>query len=500
MEYKDRKFGVTMDFIIKFPIYLFKGIYFIFAFPFLKSKKDAPVGEKKSFIQNIKDNFAAASLKKRIEKGNTNEQEMKMDFEAADATKSSKKIMWEYIAKTSDGRAVKGHFEAYSKVEVHSFLLSEGMTVYSIRTSPWIRLLHSNLSGKNGAKMKNKDLIFFLTQLSTYIKAGIPLAESLNILTKQFKKKSYKRMFRSMMYDLTMGDNFSTVMEKQGDAFPSILINMVKASELTGELPEALDDMADYFTDLENTRKEMVSALTYPVIVFIFAIAVITFIMLYVVPRFVDIYATMENSEIPKFTLFVISVSNFMQKWALLIFAIIIIILIILKYLYDYVLPVRRFLQWTLMHIPVLGDIMIYREVTTFTKTFASLLSHNVFITDSMNVLNRITKNEIYRSMIVETIDNLAHGEKISTAFKDHWAFPLPAYEMIVTGEKTGQLAEMMKKVSAYYQQLHRSAVSRVKSLLEPILIIFLTVCVGAIVLAVVVPMFNMYSSVQNYY
>lgn len=489
-----------LDFIIKFPLYVVKGLYFIIAFPFLISKKNKQTGEKKSIINEIKEFYANKNLKKRLQKGDQNEKALKMDFEAADSTKSPKKIMWEYVAKTADGRAVKGHFEAYSKVEVHSFLLSEGMTVYSIRTSRWIRLLHSNLSGKNGAKMKNKDLIFFLTQLSTYIKAGIPLADSLNILTKQFKKKSYKRMFRSMMYDLTMGDNFSTVMEKQGDAFPSILINMVKASELTGELPEALDDMADYFTDLENTRKEMVSALTYPVIVFIFAIAVITFIMLYVVPRFVDIYSTMENSDIPKFTLFVISISNFMQKWAFLIFAIIIIIIIVLKYLYDHVLPVRTFIQWVMMHIPVLGDIIIYQQVTTFTKTFASLLSHNVFITDSMNVLNRITKNEIYRSMILETIDNLAHGEKISTAFKDHWAFPLPAYEMIVTGEKTGQLAEMMKKVSAYYQQLHRSAVSRVKSLLEPILIIFLTVCVGAIVLAVVVPMFNMYSSVQNYY
>lgn len=480
--------------IVKFPfnliVYIFKGIYFTFAFPFLKKNNGDGIN------LDEKSNLSLKSIKE----GKSDAQALKMDFESSAAIKSPKKIMWEYIAKTSDGSAVKGYFEAYSKVEVHSFLLSEGMTVYSIRTSKWIRLLHSNLTGKKGAKMKNKDLIFFLTQLSTYIKAGIPLADSLNILSKQFKKKSYKRMFRSMMYDLTMGDSFSTVMEKQGDAFPSILINMVKASELTGELPEALDDMADYFTELESTRKEMVSALTYPLIVLFFAIVVITFIMLYVVPRFVDIYETMENSKIPGFTMFVINASKFMQHWAWLIFAVIIGIVIIAKILYDYVLAARTAMQWVFMHIPVVGDIMIYKEVTTFTKTFASLLAHNVFITDSMNVLNKITKNEIYRSMILETIDNLAHGEKISTSFKDQWAFPLPAYEMIVTGEKTGQLAEMMKKVSTYYQELHRSTVSRVKSLIEPILIIFLTVCVGAIVLAVVVPMFNMYTSVQNYY
>ena len=296
--------------VIKFPVdficYVFKGIYFVLALPFMLAKRSKDINsdvlngsEKKSFKEKIKEAYQNMTLRKRLETGEANEQAINLSYDNNDAVKAPKKIMWEYIAKTADGRAVKGHFEAFSKVEVHSYLLSEGYDVYSIRTSRLIRLLHSNLSGKSGVKMKNNDLIFFLAQLSTYIKAGIPLAESLNILSKQFKKKSYKRMFRSMMYDLTMGDSFSTVLEKQGNAFPSILINMVKASELTGELPEALDDMSDYFTDLENTRKEMVSALMYPSIVLVFAVAVTTFIMLYVVPRFVEIYDTMENTDIP---------------------------------------------------------------------------------------------------------------------------------------------------------------------------------------------------------
>ena len=134
-----------------------------------------------------------------------------------------------------------------------------------------------------------------------------------------------------------------------------------------------------------------------------------------------------------------------------------------------------------------------------FSKTFASLLSHNVYITDSMDILNRVTNNEIYKMMILDTVANLARGDKISAAFKDQWAFPVPAYEMIVTGEKTGQLAEMMGKVSTYYQSLHKNTVTRIKALVEPILIIFLTFSVGAILLAVVIPMFNMYGQVQNF-
>ena len=140
---------------------------------------------------------------------------------------------------------------------------------------------------------------------------------------------------------------------------------------------------------------------------------------------------------------------------------------------------------------------LIYNEVTMFTKTFASLLSHNVFITDSMEILNKITDNEIYKMLILDTITNLAKGEKISLAFKDHWAFPVPAYEMITTGERTGQLAEMMSKVSAYYQELHRNAVTRIKTFIEPALILFLTFTVGGIVLSIVIPMFSYYSAIQ---
>mgnify|MGYP003303856763 CR=1 FL=1 len=150
------------------------------------------------------------------------------------------------------------------------------------------------------------------------------------------------------------------------------------------------------------------------------------------------------------------------------------------------------------MHIPVIKDVMIYNEVTMFSKTFASLLSHNVYITESMDILNRISNNEIYKMMILDTVANLARGEKISKAFENQWAFPLPAYEMIVTGEKTGQLAEMMAKVSSYYQGLHKNTVAKIKALLEPFLIIFLTFVVGVILLAIIVPMFSMYQQVQK--
>ena len=448
-----------------------------------------------SWSKKLKERWNTSAIKRNLFKEkDINREALMLDFNGEDADKQEKKVMWEYVCKTPEGKQVKGYFSAYSKLEVHSFLQSEGMTVYSIRTNKWIQTMYSSVNG-NGCKLKTKDLIFFLTQLSTYIKSGIPLVDAFSILSRQFKNKNYQRMFRAMMYDLTMGESFSKSMENQGHSFPPILINMVKSSELTGELPEALDDMAEYFTQTEEAKKEMISAMTYPVVVLIMAIGVSVFMMVYIVPQFAEMFTSM-GSDIPAFTKIVLKVSDYLQKkwWVLLLW--IFGVLSTYIYLFKNVKIWRTMTQWIMMHIPVMGNIIIYNEVAMFSKTFSSLLSHNVFITDSMNVLKRITNNEIYKLMIFDTVNNLAAGEKISTAFKDHWAFPLPAYEMIVTGEKTGQLAEMMNKVSTYYQNEHKNSVTRVKSLMEPLIIVFLTVVVGAIVLAVVIPMFSMYQSV----
>lgn len=453
----------------------------------------------KNIVKGVKKTYESSTIYKNAKnQKDINRQALLLNFEGEDAEKSAVKIVFEYVAKGPDGKTSTGYFEAFSKVEVHSFLLSEGYEVYSIKTNKWIQFLHGGSGKTSAVKVKSKDLIFFLTQLSTYIKAGIPLVDALKVLIKQYKQKNYQRLFRAIIYDLTMGDNFSDALDKQGEAFPRLLINMVKASELTGELPEALDDMANYYTESEETRKQMISALTYPSIVLVLAVAVMTFIMVYVIPKFVAIYETMDNAEIPGFTKAIIAFSTFLQTNYMWLIIGILVFAFVVGYLYKNVKVFRIGMQWLAMHLPGMKNIIIYNEVTMFTKTFASLLRHNVFITDSMEILNKITNNEIYKSMILDTITNLAKGEKISLAFKDHWAFPLPAYEMIVTGEKTGQLAEMMQKVSDYYQSLHKNEVAKLKAFIEPVLIVGLTGCVGVIVLAVVIPMFNMYQQIQG--
>ena len=444
---------------------------------------------------NIGSNEKALS-QKEITRLEEKRHELQKELESSEAKKLSKAKVFVYKAKDQNGKWLDGRFIGFSKVEVNSFLLNEGYDVYSIENNKWIDFLYGD-SGITLGRMSNKDLIFWLTQLSTYVKSGIPLTDAVKILMNQMgNDKSKRGIFQSVAYQLTMGESFSSALSKQGDKFPMLLINMLKAAEATGELEETLDDMAKYYSDIETTKKEMISAITYPVLVTIFAFGVILFILLYVIPKFQGIYETM-GVGLSGLTLFLLNTSIFLKDYGMIILLIIFIIILINAYLYKRIKSFRRAQQIFMMKLPVFGNIIIYNEMTIFAKTFASLLRNNVNITESVDILSKITNNEIYKEIMVNTINNIAKGDKISQAFKGNWAVPDVAYYMIVTGESTGQLAEMMTRVSDYYQEQHHNLVTNLKAFIEPVMITVLAVVVGGIILSVIIPMFDMYQTVS---
>ena len=271
---------------------------------------------------------------------------------------------------------------------------------------------------------------------------------------------------------------------------------MIKAAEATGELDEALEDLANYYTEVDKTRKQMVSAASYPAVITLFALGVVGFILVYVIPKFVKIYDS-ANIKITGLTLAIVRISNFIKSYYMVMLLIAFVAVLLVYLMYKRIKEFRKLVQIILMHIPVVKDIIIFNEITIFTKTFASLLKNNVFITDSIDILSRLTKNEIYKEIMYNTINNIASGDKISDAFKDHWAIPEVAYFMIVNGESTGELAAMMQKVSEYFQEMHRNIVNNLKAFIEPIMITSLAVIVGVIILAVIIPMFDLYGNIS---
>lgn len=400
-----------------------------------------------------------------------------------------------YVVKDEYGKVIRNSFDAKSISEVEAFLIHEGYEIIKIEPKKKNSIdLNVSLFGN---KLKGGELGFALTQLSTYIKAGIPLVDSVRILAKQTEKSEKRKIYEKIVYDLVAGENFSTALENQKDIFPRLLINMIKTSEMTGDLPTVLDEMSNYYDSMEKTKKQMISALTYPLIIFVVSIIVIVFCLVYVVPSFISMYAE-TDSALPAITVFTINASNFLSEYYVLLIGIVAFTVILLITAYKNIKSFRKIVQTILMKTPVIGKIIIYSEVSMLTRTFAQLLNHSVHITDTMAILSKISNNEIYKEIISNTLDTLSKGGKISESFRGHWAFPVVAYEMLVTGESTGQLGNMMDKVADHYNELYKNAITTIKSLIEPITIIFLAFAVGFILLSIIIPMFDIYSTVGN--
>ena len=396
-----------------------------------------------------------------------------------------------YTVINSFGKKEVGTFDAEEEQDVRAFLLSQEYEILEVKERS-----KYDIDINIGNKISAEDLSFSLTQLSTYIKSGIPLVDGVKILAKQTKKPVLKKRFNQLVYELLRGESFSNAMMAQGETYPKLLINMVKTAEMTGGLPSILDDMSEYYTSMERTKKQMKSAMTYPIVVLTIAFGVLIFMLVYLVPQFSGMYAD-NDATMPALTLAILSISDFIQaNWIILILCAVAVVVVFL-YLFKNVLSFKTAVQTFLMHVPVIKDIIIYNEIANFTKTFASLINHGVFITDSMEILSKITDNEIYKKIINKTLVNLGKGDTISMAFKGEWAIPIVAYEMLVTGETTGQLGTMMEKVADHFQNLHKGVIDQMKSLVEPILICFLAVVVGFILISIIQPMFGIYSSVS---
>ncbi len=431
--------------------------------------------------------------KKSAAKREKNLQLEVMQLTPQDAIKNTRNVRYRYKVRDKEGNITEGKLDALSKVDVHSFLLNQGYDVLTIEEDAMFNKL--GLVQLTTKQMRDKDLNFFLTQLSTYIKAGIPLVDSIKILADQTKDKKVKNLYNRLVFELTTGQTLSEALNKQGVVFPKLLINMVKTSELTGNLTGVLDDMADYYKTSDENRKQIISAMTYPAVIFIISIVVLVYIILYVVPEFTDMYSQI-GSELPTITVVIVHISDFLAVNLLYVILVIVAIFTVLIILYKNVVNFRYGVQWLMMHIPVVKNIIIYKEVIMFTKTFASLINYDVFIKDSMEILGKITNNEIYKTLIRDAVLNLSNGDGIALAFKDQWAFPVIAYQMLLTGERTGRLGTMMSKVSDYYNVEQKNLVAQLKSLIEPVMIIFLAVIVGIVLLAVIVPMFKMYEDI----
>jgi type IV pilus assembly protein PilC len=383
-----------------------------------------------------------------------------------------------------------GIVTAASRRDAMVKLKEDGIRVIDITEIPET-LMTKDITIGNPVKLQH--FVIYLRQFATLLQAGVTIVEATAILAIQTESKTLKKILLDVEQELREGKPYSEAISKHKKIFNSMFINMVKAGEVSGNMDETLERMADNFEKQHFTRQKVISALTYPIAIGFFAVAVVIFLLISVVPTFVTMFDDL-GGELPGITKFVLSASEFVQTFWWLIALIVIAIIFLIIYLSKNK-QTKYYLDYFLLRMPIFGNMLQKAALARMMRTLSSLFSSSVPILQAMAIVEKVVENEVISKVIHASRESLEKGRSMTEPMISHWAFPPLVTQMISIGESTGALDAMLSKIAEFYEKEVEASTDRLKSLIEPIMIVFLAILVGTIVAAIMVPMFTMFDN-----
>ncbi len=343
-----------------------------------------------------------------------------------------------------------------------------------------------------GGRVKAKVLTTFTRQLATLVDAGLPLLRGLRVLSKQEKNVNLKRIIGELGDSIEGGSTFSEALSHHPKVFNKLFVNMVKAGEMGGVLEVVLNRLAEFMEKAEKIKGKVISAMFYPAAVITVAVGIVGLLMVYVVPKFEQVFSDMLDGEsLPEFTAFVLDLSNmiaenFLQTSSIVIGCFMVFWLVIKtrsgRWIWD---------KFKLV-VPVLGPVISKVAISRFTRTLGTLVSSGVPILQALTIVRETTGNVVITHAVTLVHESVKEGETITTPLDQSKVFPPMVISMVDVGEQTGALPEMLMRVADNYDEEVDNAVAAMTSLLEPILIVFLAVVVGSIVIALFLPLIGL--------
>ena len=403
---------------------------------------------------------------------------------------------FEYKARNKKGSVIEGLIEAEDQNTATAMLKRRGYYVSSLeeqnKKDDILATINDKLQKMKGVSLD--DLSIFCRQFSTMINSGLSLVRSLDILVEQTENPNLREAVVSLKEGVQSGKTLSDAMKEQGKVFPELFISMVEAGEAGGVLDHTLAEMSEHFEKESELRQRVKSATTYPAAIIVVAVGVVFFLMTFVIPEFVAMFAG-SGMELPLPTQIVMGVSDFLAAfWWTIILGVLALVIAVKKY-YE-TENGRRQIDWLLLHIPVIGDMLLKMSVTRFSKTLAILLGSGVSILHSFKVVSNVMTNQIIADRLFDARKKLSEGESIVLPLEQDDLFPPMVLQMLRVGEETGNLDEMLLTVAKFYEREVESAVDAVVDLIEPAIIVVLGGVVGGIVVAIAMPMFQMMDTI----
>jgi len=418
-----------------------------------------------------------------------------------------------YVALDARGQQVTGVIEAASQNEAVGALRQAGYFPKSVDVESKASKAKAAkaVTSKSGAPakkpsfslfkkqtVKGKILMIFTRQLATLIDAGLPLLRSLTVLAKQEKDVVLQSTINQLAESVQGGSTFSDSLSVHPKIFNKLYVNMVKAGELGGVLELVLLRLAEFQEKAQRIKNKVVAAMFYPLIVLCIAIAILAFLLVFIVPKFEAIFADMLNGKpLPALTQFVIGASHLIENNIIAIVAGIVVIIIAYRLIANNPKGARA-IDLVKLRAPLFGDLTRKSAVSRFSRTLGTLVTSGVPILQALTITRETAGNIIIADAITKVHDAVKEGESIVAPLEASGVFPPMVISMIDVGEETGQLPEMLLKVAEVYDDEVDNAVQGLTSMLEPIMIVFLAVIVGTIVVALFLPLISIISGLQG--
>lgn len=402
---------------------------------------------------------------------------------------------FEYAVRDKNGKVIKGRLEANNQAAVANRLKTMGMAPISIDEVSASGLSREISIPGITDRIGLKDLAIMARQLATMITSGLSLLRALSILAEQTENKTLGRLLVQVRTDVESGSSLSAALTKHKKTFPPIMINMIKAGEVGGFLDQVLVSIANNFEAEVKLRGKVKSAMTYPVVVFVIAILAVAGMLLFIVPVFAGMFAGL-GGELPAPTRILVAMSTIM-KWAAI----------------PTVVVLALFASWWRKHkndpgvkdrvdpiklkVPVFGNLTKKIAIARFTRNFGTMIKAGVPILQALDIVGATAGNVVIERAVKAVQESVRTGQSLSAPLAQHPVFPPMVVQMMAVGEDTGALDTMLEKISEFYDQEVEATTEQLTSLIEPIMIVVIGGIIGAMIIAMYMPIFGVFDLIE---
>ncbi|MBD8603639.1 type II secretion system F family protein [Pseudomonas sp. CFBP 8771] len=404
------------------------------------------------------------------------------------ASVGRKPTTYVWDGKDRKGSAVAGEMSSTGPALVKAQLRKQGITPGKIRKKT------TSIFDRD-KKIKPKDIALFTRQMATMMRAGVPLLQSFDIISEGFENRAMRKLVDELKQEVAAGNSFASSLAKKPQYFDELYCNLVNAGEQAGALETLLDRVATYKEKTEALKAKIKKAMTYPIAVLVVALIVSAILLIKVVPQFQTVFEGF-GAELPAFTLMVISLSEVVQKWWLVILGAIIGLGFAFKRLHRSNQKFRNGIDRILLKIPVIGPLIYKSSVARYARTLSTTFAAGVPLVEALDSVAGATGNILFKRAVISIRQDVSTGMQLNVSMRATKMFPALAIQMTAIGEESGALDDMLDRVATIYEAEVDNMVDSLTSLMEPMIMAVLGVVVGGLVIAMYLPIFQLGSVV----